>query len=65
MSQTNFETHLADLDRLRELEPERILPAHGDPDVIAAGGYPTDLIRATQQYIRVLQRIAAEPGCAT
>ena len=50
----HFETHLADLDRLWELDPDRILPNHGDPDVIAAGGYPRELIRATQQYIRVL-----------
>ena len=56
-----FDAHLADLDRLWRLDPERILPNHGDPDVIAAGGYSRDLIRATQQYIRVL---AALPGRA-
>ncbi len=49
-----FEAHLADLDRLWELDPDRILPNHGDPEVIAAGGYSKELIRATQQYIRVL-----------
>ena len=32
-------THRVELDRLRELGPERILPNHGDPDVIANGGY--------------------------
>lgn len=56
-----FERHLADLDRLWELEPERILPNHGDPDVIAGGGYAKALIRASQQYIRTLQRIPTEP----
>ena len=50
----SFETHLADLDRLWDLDPERILPNHGDPEVIASGGYPKELVRATQQYIRVL-----------
>jgi cyclase len=50
----HFETHLDDLDRLWDLDPDRIFPNHGDPDVIAAGGYPRELIRATQQYIRVL-----------
>jgi cyclase len=55
-------THLADLDRLWDLGAERILPSHGDPDVIAAGGYPPELIRATQQYIRVLQRVVDEPA---
>jgi len=50
-----FDAHLADLARLRELAPERILPSHGDPDVIAAGGYPIGLIDATEDYIRALQ----------
>jgi cyclase len=56
-----FDAHLADLDRLWQLAPERILPNHGDPDVIAAGGYSKGLIRATQQYIRTLQRMTGEP----
>ncbi len=38
--------HAADLQRLAELRPERILPNHGDPDVIAGGGYSDGLIRA-------------------
>ena len=50
----SFDRHLADLDRLWDLAPERILPSHGAPEVIASGGYPRELIRATQQYIRVL-----------
>ena len=57
-----FEAHLADLDRLWELDPERILPNHGDPEVIAAGGYPKELIRATQQYIRVLGHCREDAG---
>ena len=57
----HFAAHLADLDRLRRLEPARILPCHGDPDVIAAGGYSSGLINATQQYIRVLHRLGREP----
>ena len=56
-----FEAHLADLDRLWRLAPDRILPNHGDPDVIAAGGYSRDLIRATQRYIGVLKRCRNEP----
>ena len=54
--------HLADLDRLWDLDPDRILPNHGDPDIIAAGGYAKGLIRATQDYIRVLQRCRDEPA---
>ncbi len=57
-----FDTHLTELDRLLELAPHRILPNHGDPDVIAAGGYSKGLVRATQQYIRMLQRCRAEPA---
>jgi cyclase len=56
----NFERHLEDLDRLWALDPLSILPNHGDPDIIAAGGYPKSLIRATQHYIRDLQRAATD-----
>jgi cyclase len=51
-----FDTHLNDLDRLAQLEPAFILPNHGDPDIIAAGGYDKGLIKAQQQYIRMLKR---------
>jgi cyclase len=57
----HFETHLKDLDRLWALSPNRILPNHGDPEIIALGGYEKTLIRATQQYIRMLKRCAGEP----
>ena len=53
--------HRAELERLWRLAPDRILPNHGDPEVIAAGGYGKELIRATQQYIDVLELLAAEP----
>jgi cyclase len=56
-----FDAHLRDLERLRELEPRRILPAHGDPERIAAGGYPPGLNDATRAYIRLLQRMKTEP----
>jgi cyclase len=57
-----LDVHLANLDRLRQLAPERILPNHGHPDVIAAGGYPDTLIAATEQYLHVLQRLPREPA---
>lgn len=57
-----FETHLKDLDRLAELAPDFILPNHGDPDIIAAGGYDKGLIKAQQQYIRMLKRCRTEPA---
>ncbi len=52
----SLETHLDNLQRLRQLDPERILPNHGDPGVIARGGYSSGLIGATEGYIRLLQR---------
>jgi glyoxylase-like metal-dependent hydrolase (beta-lactamase superfamily II) len=48
-------THLANLEGLRRLEVERILPNHGDPETIASGGYTADLITATEHYIRALR----------
>ena len=62
MEPGGFDAHLADLDRLWRLAPERILPNHGDPELIAAGGYPPELIRATQEYVRALKRMPAEPA---
>ncbi len=57
----DFDIHLADLDRLWALAPNRILLNHGDPEIIALGGYEKTIIRATQQYIRMLKRCAHEP----
>ncbi len=57
-----FERHLRDLDRLLALDPAAVLPNHGDPEAIAAGGYGPGLLRATQDYVRVLQRCREEPA---
>jgi len=46
--------HLRELDRLQALDPKVILPAHGDPDVIAAGGYGVGIIEATRIYLTAL-----------
>lgn len=51
-----FDIHLSELDRLAELGADFILPNHGDPDIISAGGYDRGLIKAQQQYIRMLKR---------
>ncbi|MGB7269495.1 MAG: MBL fold metallo-hydrolase [Albidovulum sp.] len=56
----NFATHLADLDRLAALDAQFILPNHGDPDIIASGGYGSGLIKAQKQYIRTLERCRQE-----
>jgi cyclase len=52
----HFDTHLAELDRMAALDPLFILPNHGDPDIIASGGYDKGFIKAQQQYIRILKR---------
>lgn len=55
-----LEQHLAELARLDALAPARILPNHGDPDIIAKGGYSRGLNRAMQQYIRALLRCKSD-----
>src|SRR5262249_53570687 len=57
----SLETHLENLDRLAELGPGRILPNHGDPEVIAGGGYASELIDATQDYVRALLHCRDDP----
>jgi len=56
----NLPSHLRDLERLLALEPELVLPAHGDPEAIAEGGYGPGLLRATEDYVRILQRMREE-----
>ncbi|MCB1343182.1 MAG: MBL fold metallo-hydrolase [Pseudooceanicola sp.] len=60
----SFDAHLADLDKLAALNPDRILPNHGDPDVIASGGYGPGLIGATARYVRLLMSGKAPPTLA-
>jgi cyclase len=53
----HFPQHLEGLQAMKALGPDRILPNHGDPGVIAAGGYRgTGLIDATSDYIKLLRR---------
>ena len=50
--------HIAELDRLAALEFTRILPNHGDEQVIATGGYRSSLVTATRDYLnRLLARL--------
>ena len=60
----NFASHLRDLDRLSALHPVAVLPNHGAAEVIARGGYGAGILAATQDYIRWLQRLKAEPELA-
>jgi cyclase len=56
-----LDVHIDNLGGLRALEPLRILPNHGDPEVIAAGGYGPGLIDDTVSYIGGLQRCRTDP----
>jgi len=40
------------LEAMKQWGVDRIFPNHGNPDVIAAGGYRTTLIDATRDYLR-------------
>jgi glyoxylase-like metal-dependent hydrolase (beta-lactamase superfamily II) len=53
--------HLDELERMRGLGGKRIYPNHGDPGVIAGGGYGETLITATQQYVEGLLRHGRDP----
>lgn len=56
--------HLGELDRLSTWDVDTILPCHGDPDVIANGGYGVSMIRATHAYITKLLRCRELPELA-
>ena len=56
--------HLRDLARLAALRPRAVLPNHGDPERIAAGGYGAGILNATVEYIQWLQGLAADPARA-
>jgi cyclase len=50
--------HLVELRRLRAMDIDKLFPNHGDPRVIAAGGYDKTLIDATSDYIeKMLARV--------
>ena len=49
-----LETHLVDLTKMSTWTIDRILPAHGSPDIIAAGGYPRSFIDGTIGYVEKL-----------
>lgn len=59
-----LQAHLADLDKLAALPVTRILPNHGDPGVIAAGGYAPSLIGATRRYVEKLIACRTDPNLA-
>ncbi len=56
----NLSTHAAELRRLRDWPINRILPAHGDPGILAGGGYDPVLIDANLGYIERMAGLDAD-----
>jgi glyoxylase-like metal-dependent hydrolase (beta-lactamase superfamily II) len=59
-----LEVHLSELDRIAAWGYPRLLPNHGDPDIIEAGGYGPELIEATRLYVEKLIRARTEEALA-
>ena len=59
-----FAKHLVDIEKLEALNPRFVLPNHGDPDQIAAGGYGAGILPAMRRYIGFLMRLKENPGLA-
>ncbi|KAH8897645.1 beta-lactamase domain-containing protein [Thozetella sp. PMI_491] len=62
---SSLSTHQSELQRLATLPITKILPAHGSPDRIAAGGYDTTFIDATLRYLQAVDEPVAEPAAWT
>jgi cyclase len=53
----NLAEHVRELEEMKDWDIGKILPNHGNPDVIASGGFDTTLIDATIDYVsKVLSR---------
>ena len=61
---TRLDIHLENLRRMSEWDISRILPNHGAPEQIEAGGYGPSLIAATQRYVEKLLRCRTEQELA-
>lgn len=59
-----LEIHLESLRRMAKWPIGRILPDHGDPQVIAAGGYGPGFINATERYVGKLLTCRNDPALA-
>lgn len=61
----DFASHLRDLQRLIGMAPARVLPNHGDPGRIAAGGYGPEILAATVDYVDWLRTLPDHPHRAS
>jgi cyclase len=58
----NLAEHLRNLREMKRWDVARILPNHGDPDVIAKGGFDKTLIEATISYVTKMLSRAHDPS---
>jgi glyoxylase-like metal-dependent hydrolase (beta-lactamase superfamily II) len=54
-------TQIRNLEKMRRWNIDKIFPNHGNPDVIANGGYPITLIDATVDYLHRIVARAHDP----
>lgn len=50
--------HVANLNTLRDMPWDRLLPNHGNPNIIASGGYDKGIVDATAGYVSDMVRRA-------
>jgi glyoxylase-like metal-dependent hydrolase (beta-lactamase superfamily II) len=58
----DLKIHSQNLKEMRKMKFKRILPNHGNPDVIEAGGYDKQFIDATREYINNMVAGAPKPN---
>ncbi|OLN94126.1 hypothetical protein CCHL11_07140 [Colletotrichum chlorophyti] len=58
----NLPTHQKELQRMATLPISKILPAHGEPNRIASGGYNATFINATLRYIAAMTEDVPQPA---
>ncbi|KAK2001467.1 beta-lactamase domain-containing protein [Colletotrichum falcatum] len=57
----SLSTHQKELQRMKTFPISKILPAHGEPNRIAAGGYNATFIDATLRYIDAMTEDVTQP----
>lgn len=57
----NITTHIQELERMAQLSIRKILPAHGSPERIEAGGFDKSFIEATIRYLEALNEPVETP----
>ncbi|TIC91239.1 hypothetical protein CH35J_011486 [Colletotrichum higginsianum] len=61
----NLPTHQKELQRMTTFPISKILPAHGEPNRIATGGYNATFINATLRYVEAMTEDVPQPAAWT